>query len=69
MADELNHQEERMSLNRSSCVEPYLSRRAFPTDRICVSPAEKFRTFRENIQSTHALQHFAFFNGVDTVGP
>lgn len=46
-----------------------MARRAFPTDNVCVSLTEKIRTFRENIHSTLALQHFAFFNGVDTVGP
>ncbi|KAI1727887.1 hypothetical protein DdX_00025 [Ditylenchus destructor] len=67
--NETNKQEERIGLNGTGCSEPFLPRRAFPSDDICVTPSEKFRTFRENIQSSHQLLHFAFFNGVDTVGP
>jgi hypothetical protein len=67
--DESSHQEERIALNGTGCAEPFLPRRAFADDDVCVTPSEKFRTFRENLQSTHMLQHFAFFNGVDTVGP
>uniref|UniRef100_A0A1I8B9H3 Uncharacterized protein n=1 Tax=Meloidogyne hapla TaxID=6305 RepID=A0A1I8B9H3_MELHA len=33
------------------CIEPFLPRRAFPGDEICVSVEEKFNVFRENSQA------------------
>ncbi|KAL3119954.1 hypothetical protein niasHT_007082 [Heterodera trifolii] len=55
--------------NATHCVEPFLPRKAFPGDKICVSAAEKFRVFRENLQAYSTLKHVSFFNGLDTVGP
>ncbi|KAL7070541.1 hypothetical protein ACQ4LE_010205 [Meloidogyne hapla] len=51
------------------CIEPFLPRRAFPGDEICVSVEEKFNVFRENSQAYSTLLHVNFFNGVDTIGP
>ncbi|KAH7691259.1 hypothetical protein AAVH_40228, partial [Aphelenchoides avenae] len=67
--EEVQHQENRLSLNGTGCAEPFLTREAFPGDSLCVTPTEKFLTQRENVQSVHHLEHFAFFNGVDAVGP
>uniref|UniRef100_A0A914L2P4 Uncharacterized protein n=1 Tax=Meloidogyne incognita TaxID=6306 RepID=A0A914L2P4_MELIC len=46
-------QENRISYNGHAirCIEPFLPRRAFPGDEICVLAEEKFHIFRENSQA------------------
>jgi len=64
---EVNKQEERLSSTGGECQDPWLNRNAFSGDEVCVSPAEKFRILRENLQSPHILMLYSFFNGIDTV--
>uniref|UniRef100_A0A914M726 Uncharacterized protein n=1 Tax=Meloidogyne incognita TaxID=6306 RepID=A0A914M726_MELIC len=58
-------QENRISYNGHGikCIEPFLPRRAFPGDEICVLAEEKFHIFRENSQACfyqHCIFNFLF---------
>ena len=57
------------SENSTECQNGLVERNAFIGDLVCVTPSEQYMTSRDNMDSMHHLEHFEFFNGVDTVGP
>lgn len=59
----------RMNENGTECQNGSVRREAFIGDMICVTTSEQYMTSRENMESVRHLEHFEFFNGVDTVGP
>ncbi|CAD5213149.1 unnamed protein product [Bursaphelenchus okinawaensis] len=66
---ESEHQTERYNQTTQGCVDSFVPREAFRTDKICVSEEEKNATLSDNVEAHLNLKFFEFFNGVDTVGP
>lgn len=69
VAEESLRNVDRFNSSSDVCDEPYLERRAFPNDRVCVTSTEKQQAEIDNVQSIRYLKYFEFFNGNDSVGP
>ncbi|TMS34109.1 hypothetical protein L596_001759 [Steinernema carpocapsae] len=65
--DNQNDQLRKSEHSKDGCRYPFVVRKAFHRDVVCVTINERARIQTENSQSYNNLRHFSFFNGADTV--